>query len=275
MEEDKQKKNSHEEEVLDASQNKLLWIIGGVILLVVGLFGLKMLLSPAQDYRITLVDAPKDVTTTGVATFTWKIDGPPATINKTEVYLGQESVPGELGKDVKPTDTKYTEILKDFSDGNYGIPLQFVGNMGLSKPGKYYYRLYASVKDKNYWTDEYTIDVTLPTYKAFLVDGTKEVTVGGVATFTWRVDGTPTTIVHTAVHYGLVSTPGTFGKDAKPEDTKYTDMVKEFANGKFNIPLQFVGNTSKLNTAGTYYFRVHALINGENYWGDEGTFEVK
>lgn len=275
MEDNNQNKGTKDEEVLDASQNKLLWVVGAVILLVVGLFGLKMLLSPAQDYRVTLVDAPKEITTTGVGTFTWKVDGPPSTIKTTEVLLGQESNPGDLGKEVKPSDTKYTETLKDFADGNYGVPLQFVGNVALSKTGKYYYRVYAQVKDKNYWTDEYTLDVNIPTASISLVNAPPEVTLGGVGTFTWSVDGPPTTITHTAIYYGLESTSGVLGKDVKTSDTKYTNYSKEFADGKYNVPLRFVGNTPKLNTDGTYYFRVHAIIDGENYWTDEKTFEVK
>ncbi|MBI2617570.1 hypothetical protein HYW55_05515 [Candidatus Gottesmanbacteria bacterium] len=275
MENDKDRKETQETEVLDASQNKVLWIIGAVILLVVGLFGLKMLLSPAQDYRVSLVDAPKDVTTTVPATFTWKVEGPPTTINKTEVYLGQESTPGELGKEVQPSDTKYTEILKDFSNGNYAVPLTFVGNVSLTQTGKYYYRVYAFIKDKHYWTDEYSLDVSVPGYKVSLVDSPKEVGVGSVVTFTWTVDGPPTTIPHTSVHFGTKSNPGVLGKNVKPDDTTYEDLVTEFSNGKYNIPLRFVGNTPKFTTAGTYYYRVHAIINGENYWGDEQTLEVK
>ena len=47
-----------------------------------------------------------------------------------------------------------------------------------------------------------------------------------------------------------------------------------FANGKYTIPLSFIGNI-QIATAGSYFYRVHALVNGENVWGDEGTIDVK
>src|SRR3989338_8482401 len=84
-----------------------VWIVGALILLVAGRFGFRMLIAPFQEYRLTLIDAPKEVNSGSVATFTWRIDGPPNTINHTAVHLGTTSNPGELGKEVKPADTRY------------------------------------------------------------------------------------------------------------------------------------------------------------------------
>jgi hypothetical protein len=139
--------------------NKYLWIIGAVLLIVFGYIGMKAVSSSFEDYKLTLVSAPSDVKAGGVTTFTWKIDGPPTTIYHTAVYFGKQSVAGALGKEIHPADTKYNEILPDFNFGKYGIPLQFIGNIKLSTSGKYYYRLHALIKDKNYWSEEYTLDV--------------------------------------------------------------------------------------------------------------------
>lgn len=258
----------------DTVQNKYFWIIGAVIILILGWFGWN-LIAGAEDYKISLVDGPKQTVAGGVVTFTWRIDGSPTTINHTAVYFGTVSSPGVLEKDVKQADTKYTGIVKDFDNGKYNIPLQFIGNAKVGAAGKYYYRLHATIKNKNYWSDEYTFEVKpAGDYQVSIINAPKEANIGQTVTITWRVDGAPTTINHTSIHFGEVSTPGNLGKAVKPSETKYTDLIKDFASGKYNIPLQFVGNI-KIATPGALFYRGHALINGKNYWTDEGTFEVK
>jgi len=254
--------------------NKYIWIIGAIILLVVGWFGIQAIFGASENFKLSLVDAPKEVAAGAVATFTWRIDGSAATIHHTSVHIGTTSQLGEFGREIKPEDTKYTELVRDFASGDYNIPLQFVGNISMANPGKYFFRVHANIKDKNYWTDEYSFDVIVPDNKVTLMDAPKEVTANQVFTLTWRIDGPPATIHHTSIHYGTDSNPGTLGKEVKPEDTKYTDLVKDFAKGDYNIPLQFVGNT-KIATAGTHYFRAHAIINDQNYWTDEMILEVK
>ncbi|MBM3283439.1 hypothetical protein FJY90_04250 [Candidatus Gottesmanbacteria bacterium] len=249
-------------------------IAGAVILILIVWFGFKALISSFEDYRVTLVDAPKEVAAGGIATITWRIDGPPTTINRTTAYLGTVSNPGDFNKDTKSQDASYTDFVKDFADGKYDIPLQFVGNIKITAVGKYYFRLYALIKDKNYWSDEYTFEVKPADYKISLVNSPKQLGIDDISTFTWSIDGPPTTINSTAVYFGPVSFPGELGKDIRPQDTKYTDFVRDFAGGRYNIPLQFVGNM-KIATAGAYFFRVHAFINGGHYWTDEYTFEAK
>ena len=251
-----------------------VWIVGALILLVAGWFGFRMLIAPFQEYRLILVDAPKEVNAGSIATFTWRVDGPPVTITHTAVHLGATSNPGELGKEIKPADTRYTDMVKDFASGTFNIPLQFVGNIQMGKPGTYYYRVHAIVGDKNYWTDEYTLEVKSVENAVTLITGPAEAFTGDVVTFTWRVDGPPNTINHTSVHFGTTSTPGTLGKNIKPANTAYKYLIPDFADGKFNIPLQFVGNT-QIATPGAYFFRAHAIISGENYWTEERTVEVK
>ncbi|OGG00567.1 hypothetical protein A3D78_00155 [Candidatus Gottesmanbacteria bacterium RIFCSPHIGHO2_02_FULL_39_14] len=257
----------------DLAGNKLIWIAGAIILLIAGWFGLKAIFASMESYRLTLVNAPKEVNASSVATFTWRIDGSPTTINHTSVHLGTTSQTGELGKDVKPENTPYNLAVPDFLNGNYSIPLQFIGNITMTNSGIYYYRVHALIKDKNYWSDEYSLEVKIPEYKVTLQDAPPQVTENQTFAFTWRVDGLSTTINHTSVHYGTQSTPGTLSKTVKPEDTNYTDLIKDFAKGNYTIPLQFVGNTT-IAKSGTYYIRGHAIINGENYWTDERTLEV-
>ena len=264
----------NQESAVDFSANKLVWIAGAIILLIAGYFGLRAIFASMESFRVTLVDAPKEVNSNTVATFTWRIDGPSTTINQTTVRLGTASQTGELGKDVKPENTSYNLAVQDFINGNFNIPLQFVGNIALTDPGVYYYRVYGLIKDKHYWSDEYSLEVKVPEYKVVLLDAPPEAVEDEVFSFTWRVEGLATTINHTSVHYGTKSTAGDLVKTVKPDDTDYTDLVKDFAAGNFNIPLQFVGNTT-IAKPGTYYYRGHAIINGEHYWTEEKTLTVK
>ena len=265
----------HKKETSDFTSNKYVWIIGGIILLIVGWFGVKTIFAPSDFYQVTLVDAPKEVESGQSITYTWRINGSPTTINHTSVHFGTISNAGELGMEVKPADTKYTDNVRDFADGKYDIPLQFVGNTVISTPGKYYFRVHALIKDKNYWSNEYVIDVMPSDYRVSLVNAPAQAGAGQTITFTWKVEnGTPVSINHTSVHFGLESNPGQLGKEIRPSDTTYKDFIKDFANGKYTVPLQFVGNT-KIILPGTYYYRVHAVINEQNYWSDEGILEIK
>lgn len=255
--------------------NPIIWIIGAIILLLVGWFAVKTIFFSEEDYKLTIVDAPKTVVAGTSATFTWRIDGSPVTINSTTVRLGLESNPGELMKDTKPADTKYTDFVKDFANGKYNIPLQFIGNVKIDKPGKYYYRLHAVIKDKNYWTEELSFDVKEKEYGITIINSPKDtVAIKTPINFTWTVDGPPTVINNTSVRYGKVSSPGVLDKEVKSADTEYTGALKDFISGKYDIPLEFNGNI-KVEEPGKYYYRFHALLKGQNFWSDEYTFEAK
>lgn len=268
-------KDANKEEFsLPEGSIKYLWIVGIIILLVAGFFAMKAILGSFEGYRVSLVDAAKQVDLGNNAAFTWRVDGPPTTINYTAVHLGLESNPGDLGTDIKPQDTKYTEFVTDFVNGKYDIPLQFVGNIRLSKIGKYYFRVHALVKEKNYWSEEYNLEVKLADNSITVVDVPKSATAGNIATFTWRIDGPPATTSSTAVYFGAASTSGELGKEVKPQDTEYTDAVKDFIKGKYSIPYLFVGNV-KIASPGAYFYRAHVDLNGQHYWSPEGQFEVK
>lgn len=87
------------------------------------------------EYKITFIDSPIEIMEGGQATFTWMIDGPPRTIHKSAVYFGTMNTQGILTKDVAPVDTKYTDSVKDFIAGDFVIPIRFVGNATIAKPG--------------------------------------------------------------------------------------------------------------------------------------------
>ena len=254
--------------------NKLVWLAGAIVLLIAGWFGLRAIFGSMESYKVSLIDAPNEVNTGSNATFTWRVDGqPPTTINHTAVHLGTVSQTGELGKDVTPENTQYSQFTPEFVNGKYDIPLQFVGNIMLNTPGVLYFRVHALVKDKHYWSDEYSLEVKQLEYKVMLIDAPTQGVMDQVLTFTWDVTGVPTTINHTSVHFGTESTPGDLGKNVAPDATKYDDLIKYFANQSNPIPFRFIGNHT-FDEAGTYYFRAHAIINGEHFWTEEKTLEV-
>ncbi|KKS96350.1 MAG: hypothetical protein UV73_C0011G0022 [Candidatus Gottesmanbacteria bacterium GW2011_GWA2_43_14] len=253
--------------------NKLIWLAGAVVLLIAGWFGLRAIFGSMESYKVTLIDAPNEVNAGTTATFTWRVDGPATTINQTAIRLGSVSQPGELGKDVKPENTQYSLFVQDFASGEFNIPLQFVGNIAMPNPGVFYYRVQALVKDKNYWSDEYTLEVKQPEYKVSIVDAPTQGTEGSVLTFTWDVSGVPTTINHTSVHFSTESTPGELAKNVAPDATSYEDLIQDFAKGTYNIPFRFIGNHT-FDDAGTLYYRAHAIINNEHYWTEEKTIEI-
>ncbi len=128
--------------------------------MIFGYVFIKIISSPYDEYKLTLVNAPSEVNVGDLATFTWKIDGPQGVIYHTALYFGDESVSGRLGKELAPVETKYNKaVLTDFNFGKYTIPLLFVGNIKFTSPGKYYYRIHALIKDKNIWSEEHTINV--------------------------------------------------------------------------------------------------------------------
>ena len=77
----------HKKETSDFTSNKYVWIIGGIILLIVGWFGVKTIFAPSDFYQVTLVDAPKEIESGQSITYTWRINGSPTTINHTSVYF--------------------------------------------------------------------------------------------------------------------------------------------------------------------------------------------
>ncbi|MCJ7739909.1 fibronectin type III domain-containing protein [Candidatus Microgenomates bacterium] len=159
-EEKAEHKPEHENrEESNFSKSKYLLIAGAVILVVALWMGFKMITGMGVQYLVTLVDGPKEVVAGSITTFTWRVDGTPTTINMTTVYIGTASTPGTLDTKIKPSETTYTQFVPDFASGKYAIPLQFVGNIKMENPGTYYYRVYAPVGEKNYWSDEYSFEV--------------------------------------------------------------------------------------------------------------------
>lgn len=91
-------------------------------------------------------------------------------------------------------------------------------------------------------------------------------------TISWKVEGAQKAIESTAVYYGDKSYPGTLGEDAGPDAAGYAKETPDIAGGAYQDT--FTANITP-EKAGSLYFRVHALVDGRNYWTGERSISVK
>ncbi len=160
-------------------------------------------------------------------------------------------------------------------DGTYAVPLRFVGSTPVSAPGTYYYRGYARIGEKHYWSAQRSFavtskpkhDITVPNFPSAVVSGEN-------AAFTWDISGPAATTGFTAIVGGKTSKPGKLETTVDVPQTLYTILTQDFNSGNFVVPLRFIGN-ARISDPGIYYFRALAFINGKNIWSDEYSFIVK
>lgn len=92
----------------------------------------------------------------------------------------------------------------------------------------------------------------------------------------WQLTAPSTaTTTHTAVHWGLESFANSpSGEEIAPDTLPYTSMSTDYTTGTFSIPGAFETNIL-VPEGGTVFFRVHALIDGKNYWSPEQSIAIK
>lgn len=229
------------------------------------------------EYRVSFIDSPAELMEGGQASFTWTVDGPFRTIHKSVVYFGTINNEGILKKDVAPADTNYTDSVKDFFAGDYVVPIRFIGNTIVAKPGKYYVRAYALIDSNNYWSEERIFTVKpnpTPGFEIRLVNYPQKVKLDDNSAFTWEITGPQTTTGFTAIVGAKESKSGKLDETIDLTETPYKVLVKDFTNGVYTIPLRYVGNTV-MPEYGIYYIRALVIINGRNFWSDEYTLTVQ
>ena len=226
------------------------------------------------EFKINLVSLPDQITAGEVAAFTWMILGPKRTTKTTNVYYGDQATPGNLTKEILPLNTKYDQYLKEFISGEYTIPLTFVGNHVIDKPGTYYARAYASIDKDNYWSDEHIFTVKSAKHEIKIISYSEKVKLNQNSTFNWQISGPPTTISYTSIVGSKESKSGSLEETVDLTKTPYKELVKEFISGSYQIPLTFVGNAI-LPEYGTFYIRALAVINSKNIWSEEYTVSVQ
>ncbi|GEM_PF-2402431 len=226
-------------------------------------------------YEITIESSPNQLTQGDTATFTWYIQGVPNVIKSTAVYFGTTNEPETFSTNVSPKETKYTDSTKDFSDGSYRIPLRFIGNTPAQKPGIYYYRVYARINEKHYWSDERSFIVTqAPKHEIKIVDPPANIHSGENITFTWDIYGPSSTSWYSVIASGKQSKSEDLDANINLSMTPYAILVNEFITGPYTVPLRFIGN-AKIIDPGVYYFRALSYINGKNIWSPEYSFSVE
>jgi hypothetical protein len=227
------------------------------------------------QHSLVVVNAPKDITEGDNASFTWQVNGFPKIIHTTTIYYGttSQSVPNIIT--AAPKDTPYTESIKDFMQGEYATPLQFIAGTHIATPGTYYFRAYALIDGVHYWSPEQAFVVkALPHYDLKIVDPPKEIGIGKNIAFTWDVYGPSGTSGFTAIVGGKTSKSEALNWSIDIPKTPYSILVPDFTQGSFNVPLRFIGN-KVLTEPGTYYYRAILFINGRNFWSDEHSVTVQ
>lgn len=227
------------------------------------------------EHTVLIMNSPADLTEGDNASFTWSVTGPSTVINTSTIYLGRKSTPEALGFLNAPENTEYTDSLKDFAQGIYKVPIQFVANKIMKIPGTYYFRGYAFVEGKHIWTDEKTFTVkAIPKHEIKIVNQPTTINHDKNITFTWDIYGPPATTMFTAIVAGKESRPGPLEKNVDTTMMPYKFIVNDFINVQSKVPLRFIGNSQPLEP-GTYYFRAVAFINDKNIWSDEYSFKVE
>jgi len=93
-------------------------------------------------------------------------------------------------------------------------------------------------------------------------------TKGDIIEFFWEVKTSEdTTILHTAVHFSTKSHPGSLGTDINPANSGYESLTSDYASGSFTVPKSFTA--SIIPPSDPFYYRVHAIVDGKNYWSEE------
>ncbi|MBI4067552.1 hypothetical protein HY407_04160 [Candidatus Gottesmanbacteria bacterium] len=226
-------------------------------------------------YTISLIHVPKEIMEGDTTTFTWRISGPLKTIHTSAIYYGTKSDSGAFTKNASPDDTLYTGVVEEFIKGNYTVPIQFVGNTKYTKPGTYFFRGYALIDGKHYWTEERSLIVKpIPKHEIKIDNPPTNLSAGASTAFTWDIYGPSATTGFTAIVAAKESKPGPLDNSVDISMTPYKVIVSEFTTGKYDVPLRFVGNVA-LSESGVYYFRAIAFINDKNIWSEEYSFTVQ
>src|SRR3989338_6041641 len=77
--------------------------------------------STPVPFKLNIISGPKEIFEDETATFTWAVNGLPATIKTTSVYYGPKSIPDLLITGISPDNTEYSDYVKEFIDGQYKI----------------------------------------------------------------------------------------------------------------------------------------------------------
>lgn len=115
---------------------------------------------PTLPPSLVVADAPKQSSVDNPITFNWRIDSAtPRVTDLTTVFWSEESSPSALTVKDSPASVGYPNHLRDYSEGVFNLPSDFLGSITLTKPQTIYYRFYAHVDGQNLWSEEYVLEI--------------------------------------------------------------------------------------------------------------------
>ncbi len=110
--------------------------------------------TPPAVYFVEIVNAPATAAAGQSFTVSWRVNSPvQETINNTAVYYGPDSKSENLTLSSYPSRT---------TPQSGTIPSNFSANITIGKTGIFYFRAHAIIDGTNYWSDEKTVNITIP-----------------------------------------------------------------------------------------------------------------
>ncbi len=225
--------------------------------------------------RVTLEAAPTSAEAGQEVTISWRVRGEAAVTTHTATHYGTSSVPNPTG----PQDyAKATPFQCQIT--NCPIPASFSATLKIDEPGTYHYRAHAVINGENVWSEEKIITIAAKaapaTTPATEIKPTIAITSAAPAiagtnqmlSVSWKIESESATTPHTAVHYGPSSVANPTGPSDYPSASSFSCTSKPCI-----IPRAFQTQIS-IPEIGTYYYRAHAIIDGENFWSEEKTIEI-
>ena len=111
---------------------------------------------------------------------------------------------------------------------------------------------------------------------AVLVTARPETAQVGVSVpFVWDVRAPVGAVAtSTSLQWGRTSHPGAMNVMTTPAAVQYSDSLSDYMRGSYALPRTFRGAVT-FPSAGTYFFRAHAVIDGQQYWSPEYSIRVE
>lgn len=106
-------------------------------------------------YSVSIVSATNAANVSDkTARIDWKITGADKTITGSAIYYDYDSHSGSYDLSVAPDLAGYTNHTKNYQDREIDIPNTLSADLSLDQVGTLYYRAYAAIDGKHYWTEE-------------------------------------------------------------------------------------------------------------------------
>lgn len=220
-----------------------------------------------SDYAKTVVEGETIV-------IGWKIlTEKTAIITYTAIHYGFSSDPRSFDDQITPEDAAYRFSTHKYASGEYQVPNTFNVELIPNQTGTLFFRAYMLIGNKNYWTEEYKIEVMASPKISFISTPTRVLT-GENLTVRWRITlPYPPSSFTTRLYYDTVSHPSEYKTTVTPAHAGYA-----FSAPNWGYDLEQTGSYEVAlvpRDAGILYLRAHAEIDGKHYWSDERGVVVK